>query len=182
MYGSLTDHFMRMAFQAAQRDHPELLGALTGDQRAGNQMSEMRRIDRERRVAELRQWQIEQAREFDDTPRSEWPPDVARAWRNHAEELARHEAILDQLQANDDRLRELARSGGAHIEHGGGRRLDLGPTSRPEEPPWLAGQRNQALRAIEQCHRDQPLMLDKSAHILENLIKYADPMVLPRDT
>jgi hypothetical protein len=25
-------------------------------------------------------------------------------------------------------------------------------------------------------------MLDKSAHILENLIKYADPMVLPRDT
>ena len=136
----------------------------------------MLRIDRERRVAELRQWQIEQAREFDDTPRSEWPPDVARAWRNHAEELARHEAILDQLQANDDHLRELARSGGAHIEHGGGRRVDLGPTSRPEEPPWLAGQRNQALRAIEQCHRDQPLMLDKSAHILENLIKYADPM------
>jgi hypothetical protein len=38
-------------------------------------MSEMLRIDRERRVAELRQWQIEQAREFDDTLRSEWPPD-----------------------------------------------------------------------------------------------------------
>jgi hypothetical protein len=55
VYGSLTDHFMRLAFQAAQRDHPELLGALTRDQRAGNQMSEMLRIDRERRVAELRQ-------------------------------------------------------------------------------------------------------------------------------
>ena len=98
VYGSLTDHFMRLAFQAAQRDHLELLGALTRDQRAGNQMSEMLRIDRERHVAELRQWQIEQAREFDDTPRSEWPPDVARAWRNHAEELARHGAILDQLK------------------------------------------------------------------------------------
>ena len=178
VYGSLTDHFMRLAFQAAQRDHLELLGALTRDQRAGNQMSEMLRIDRERRVAELRQWQIEQAREFDDTPRSEWPPDVARAWRNHAEELARHGAILDQLQARDRQMLESARNGTAHIESGDGRRIDRGPTSRPEEPPWLAGQRDQALRAIDQCHRDQPLMLDKSAHILENLIKYADPTCL----
>jgi hypothetical protein len=90
VYGSLTDHFMRLAFQAAQRDHPELLGALTRDQRAGNQMSEMLRIDRERRVAELRRWQIDQAQEFDDGPRSKWPPEVQTAWRNHAEELARH--------------------------------------------------------------------------------------------
>jgi len=88
VYGSLTDHFMRLAYRDAQRDHPELLGALTRDQRAGNQMSEMLRIDRERRVAELRRWQIEQAREFDDGPRSKWPPEVQTAWRNHAEELA----------------------------------------------------------------------------------------------
>jgi hypothetical protein len=97
MYGSLTDHFIRLTSRDALRDHPELLGALTRDQKAGFPMSQMSRIDRERRVQELRQWQIEQAREFDDTPRSEWPADVAAAWRNHAEELARHEAVLDQL-------------------------------------------------------------------------------------
>lgn len=121
---SLTDYFLRLAFQAAQRDHPELLGALTRDRKAGVEMSEMLRIDRERRAAELRQWQIEQAREFDDTPRSEWPADVTRAWRNHAEELARYEAILDQLAARVDHLRDLARAGGGNVEHGGGRRID----------------------------------------------------------
>jgi predicted phage gp36 major capsid-like protein len=88
------------------------------------------------------------------------------------------ERILDQLQARDRQMLESARNGTAHIESGDGRRIDRGPTSRPEEPPWLAGQRDQALRAIDQCHRDQPLMLDKSAHILENLIKYADPTCL----
>jgi hypothetical protein len=88
------------------------------------------------------------------------------------------ERILDQLQARDRQMLESARNGTAHIESGDGRRIDRDPTSRPEEPPWLAGQRDQALRAIDQCHRDQPLMLDKSAHILENLIKYADPTCL----
>jgi hypothetical protein len=73
---SLTDHFMRLAFPDAQRDHPELLGALTRDQKASNLMSQMSRIDRERRVAELRRWQIDQAQEFDDGPRSKWPPEV----------------------------------------------------------------------------------------------------------
>lgn len=130
---SLTDHFMRLAFRDAQRDHPELLGALTRDQKASNPMSQMSRIDRERRVAELRRWQIDQAQEFDDGPRSKWPPEVQTAWRNHAEELARHEAILDQLAANDDHLRDLARSGSGQYESGDGRRTDdLGSSTSPQ--------------------------------------------------
>jgi hypothetical protein len=64
---------------------------------------------------------------------------LARAWRNHAEELARHGAILDQLQARDRQTLESARNGTAHIESGDGRRIDRGPTSRPEEPRGLLG-------------------------------------------
>jgi HK97 family phage major capsid protein len=110
----------------------------------GNRMSNMTRIDREERVFELKRWFQDQSDEFGTDG---FTPEVQSAWDNHKNELARHEAILDQLATRDQKLRDYARNGGAY-ESGDGRN------------PYQSGEvringdhRGKALRAIDQLER-----------------------------
>jgi HK97 family phage major capsid protein len=94
----------------------------------------MSRIDRERRVAEIQHWMREQSDEFGNDA---FTPEVQRSWDNHTSELQRHQAILDQFGARDQRLRDGLRSGQLSTEsadgvHGAGTRtLDVDPGRRP---------------------------------------------------
>jgi HK97 family phage major capsid protein len=105
-YRSLTDRFLGV--------RPNSSG--------GNIMS-MDRISRQARVDELRAWMEEQSDEFGGDA---FTPEVQRAWDNHTSELARHEAILDQASARDQRMIDAVRGGTVRTESGDGRRVDMG--------------------------------------------------------
>ena len=79
-------------------------------------------------------------------------PDVHQSLKNAEEELARHCAVIDQRKAWDREVIEGVRSGRYQVESGDGRRVDQGrnsDNSQDNVPPWLARQRDDALRTVD---------------------------------
>jgi hypothetical protein len=104
------------------------------------------------RTSQLHQWFAEQERE---TPNWRDFPEIVRTWNRYQSELTHHQAALDQLEARDDHLRELARSGSYESGSGPSPAHTGGHSRGTARDQHRAGNdfRGQALRAIDQLHR-----------------------------
>jgi HK97 family phage major capsid protein len=72
------------------------------------------------RLSELHNWFADQEREY---PNWREDPEVSALWHRYQSEASHHRTALDQIEANDDRLRELARDP-RNTENGGGRNVN----------------------------------------------------------
>jgi hypothetical protein len=101
------------------------------------------------RAGQHEQFISDQRAEFVDR---DLPPDVHQSLKNAEEELARHCAVIDQRKAWDREVIEGVAVAAIRSSPGDGRRVDQGcnsDNSQDNVPPWLARQRDDALRTVD---------------------------------
>jgi HK97 family phage major capsid protein len=102
-------------------------------------MTDLTRDERYQRVGQLQQFILDQRAEFEG---QQMPSEAAKRIRNAEEELTRHTAVLDQLEARDQDWREGVMSGKYAVEgadgfHRVGQTVDSKTGWRRGEPPPL---------------------------------------------